>query len=119
MTYIIDEACVGVKDASCVAVCPVDCIIGQEDDLPLLFINPDDCIDCGACVPECPVNAIFPEDDVPEDQQPWDPVNREYFTLERADFLSKFGALIAAAKEKNRDSEHANPDLYAVGDRSL
>ncbi len=111
MTYIITEPCVGVKDASCVAVCPVDCIIALDED-NLMFINPDECIDCGACVPECPVNAIFAEDEVPEDQQAWTPVNIEYFKLERGDFLGRFGALIAAAKEKNRDGEYANPALY-------
>ena len=113
MTYIITETCVGVKDASCVAVCPVDCIYAEDDDV-MMFINPDECIDCGACIPECPVNAIFAEDDTPEDQQdPWVPVNYEYFQVGREETISKFAAQIAAAKEKNRDSEHANPALYS------
>ena len=64
MTYVIVEPCIGVKDASCVDVCPVDCIHATDDD-PMFFIDPDECIDCGACEPECPVNAIFPEDQVP------------------------------------------------------
>jgi NAD-dependent dihydropyrimidine dehydrogenase PreA subunit len=63
MTYIITEPCIGTKDASCVAVCPVDCIYEAED---MYYINPDECIDCGACEPECPVEAIFAEDSVPE-----------------------------------------------------
>jgi len=62
MTYVITEACIGVKDRACVDVCPVDCI--YEIDTQLV-IQPDECIDCGACEPECPVSAIFPEDDVP------------------------------------------------------
>ena len=62
MTYVIVEACIGVKDRACVDVCPVDCIYEGEDQL---YIHPDECIDCGACEPECPVTAIFPEEDVP------------------------------------------------------
>ena len=57
MPYVIAEPCIGVKDRACVEVCPVDCI--YEDDL-MLYIHPDECIDCGACEPECPVTAIFP-----------------------------------------------------------
>ncbi len=77
MTYIITEPCVGVKDASCVAVCPVDCIISTDAD-DMYFINPDECIDCGACVPECPVNAIFAEEEVPDELKAWIPVNHQY-----------------------------------------
>ena len=62
MTYIIAEPCIGTKDASCVEVCPVDCIYEGEDQY---YIQPDECIDCGACEPECPVQAIFPDTDVP------------------------------------------------------
>lgn len=58
MTYIIAEPCVGVKDASCVAVCPVDCIYEGAD---MYYIHPDECIDCGVCEPECPVGAIVPD----------------------------------------------------------
>ena len=63
MTYIIAQPCIGTKDASCVDVCPVDCIYEGEDQY---YIHPEECIDCGACVPECPVEAIFPDDEVPE-----------------------------------------------------
>ena len=71
MTYVIVEACIGVKDRACVDVCPVDCIYEGEDQL---YIHPDECIDCGACEPECPVTAIFPEEDVPREH---DVVRRE------------------------------------------
>ncbi len=111
MAYIIIDTCVGVKDASCVAVCPVDCIIATDAD-PMMFINPSECIDCGACVPECPVNAIFAEDEVPGDQKQWTPLNAEYFTLDKGAFEGKYGSVIAAAKEKNKGSEHANAALY-------
>jgi len=56
MAYIIAEPCIGVKDASCVEVCPVDCIHATDDDT-MYYIDPDECIDCGVCVPECPVEA--------------------------------------------------------------
>lgn len=78
MAYIIAEPCVDVKDASCVAVCPVDCIHGTDAD-NMLYINPDECIDCGACVPECPVSAIFPEDQVPEQWRQYIEMNYAYF----------------------------------------
>ena len=111
MTYTIIDACVGVKDASCVAVCPVDCIIAADAD-PMMFINPSECIDCGACVPECPVNAIFAEDEVPADQKQWTPLNGDYFNIDSGAFHEKYGSTIAEAKEKNRGSEYANPALY-------
>jgi ferredoxin len=78
MTYVIVEPCIGVKDASCVDVCPVDCIHATDDD-PMFFIDPDECIDCGACEPECPVTAIFAEDAVPDDQQKYIQINADYF----------------------------------------
>ena len=62
MPYIIAEPCITVKDRSCVDVCPVDCIYEGEDQL---YIHPDECIDCGACEPECPTTAIFEESELP------------------------------------------------------
>ncbi len=76
MTYVITEACIGVKDASCVDVCPVDCIHPGEDQL---FIDPDECIECAACEPECPVNAIFAEEDVPEKYKHYTQINADFF----------------------------------------
>jgi ferredoxin len=78
MAYVIAEPCIGVKDTACVRVCPVDCIIGTDDDT-MLYINPDECIDCGACVPECPVSAIFPADEVPEQWRSFIELNAAYF----------------------------------------
>ena len=63
MAYIVAEPCINCKYTDCVAVCPVDCFYEGEN---MLVINPDECIDCGACEPECPVSAIFEEDDLPE-----------------------------------------------------
>ena len=82
MAYVITEPCVGVKDKACVEICPVDCIYENTKgaEFPdMLFIHPDECIDCGVCQPECPVNAIYPEDDVPDDQQQYIEINRNYF----------------------------------------
>ena len=67
MTYVIQEPCVGVKDAACVDVCPVDCIYETEPTadtnmLPM-FIHNEECIDCGACEPECPVEAIYEDEE--------------------------------------------------------
>jgi ferredoxin len=81
MTYVIAEACIGVKDRSCVDVCPVDCIYEGEDQL---YIHPDECIDCGACVPECPVTAIFDEEEVPPNWASYTAKNRDVFTRDNA-----------------------------------
>ena len=78
MAYVIAEPCIGVKDKSCVAVCPVDCIHGTDSD-EMLYIQPDECIDCGACVAECPVSAIFPADDVPPQWKSFIQRNADYF----------------------------------------
>src|SRR5919108_487885 len=72
MTYIIAEPCIDIKDKSCVDVCPVDCI--HEADR-ILVIDPEECIDCGACEPECPVEAIFPEDALPDKWEPFVEIN--------------------------------------------
>ncbi len=71
MAYVIAEPCIGNKDRACVDACPVDCIhpkVGESgaDTDDQLFIDPAECIDCGACVPVCPVSAIFGSDDLPE-----------------------------------------------------
>jgi NAD-dependent dihydropyrimidine dehydrogenase PreA subunit len=78
MTYTITEPCIGVKDASCVDVCPVDCIHTTAEDQQY-YINPEVCIDCAACESVCPVTAIFFEDDVPEQWKRYTPLNAEWF----------------------------------------
>ena len=79
MAYIIVEACIGVKDKACVAVCPVDCIHEGTEPYDMLYINPDECIDCGLCEPECPVTAIFADSDVPKDQMRFIQINADFF----------------------------------------
>ncbi len=79
MTYVITQPCVDVMDKSCVDVCPVDCIHFEEGTDRKLYIDPDECIDCGACEPACPVSAIFAEDDVPADQAFYTEVDAIWF----------------------------------------
>ena len=84
MAYTICEPCVGTKDTACVDVCPVDCIHPRKDEEEfeaetMLYIYPDECIDCAACEPVCPVTAIFSEDAVPGDQQEFIAINYDYF----------------------------------------
>ena len=80
MTHVICEPCVGVKDRSCVDVCPVDCIHTDENS-PQLYIHPLDCIDCTLCVEACPVDACLHEDDVPPLWKSSIEANRKFFKL--------------------------------------
>ena len=68
MTYIVNDSFIACKYTDCVEVCPVDCFYEGPD---FLVIHPDECIDCGACVPECPVEAIFADTDVPDEEEEW------------------------------------------------
>ncbi len=86
MAYVIADPCVTTKDTACVDACPVDCIHPRKDEADfegakMLYIDPVECIDCGACVPVCPVSAIFSLDDLPEQ---W-----ESFAKENADYYAK------------------------------
>ena len=76
MTYVIAQPCVDVKDKACIEECPVDCIYEGERTL---YIHPDECVDCGACEPVCPVTAIFAEDDVPDAQKEYTPLNAQWY----------------------------------------
>ena len=76
MAYIIALPCVDVMDRACVDECPVDCIYEGERTL---YIHPDECVDCGACEPVCPVEAIYYEDDLPEEWSVFESVNAEFF----------------------------------------
>ena len=78
MTYVVTETCIDLKDKSCIEVCPVDCIHEVDDDR-MVYIDPDECIDCGACVDPCPVDAIYAEEDVPAEQQRFTLINKIYF----------------------------------------
>ncbi|MGH3942166.1 MAG: ferredoxin [Pseudonocardiaceae bacterium] len=94
MTYVIAEPCVDVMDKTCIEECPVDCIYEGER---MLYIQPDECVDCGACEPVCPVEAIFYEDDVPEH---W-----KNYTRANADFFLELGSPGGAAKIGKTDND--------------
>lgn len=74
MTFVVTSNCNGCRFTDCVAVCPVECFHGDDK---MLYIDPDECIDCGACVPECPVEAIYDAAELPEDQAEWKDINAE------------------------------------------
>ena len=91
MAYVIAEPCIDVKDRACVDECPVDCIY---EGGRMLYIQPDECVDCDACVPVCPVTAIFSEDDIPTEWKPFGGINAEFF----ADSVSGLGSPGGAAQ---------------------
>ncbi len=95
MIWVISEACVDVKDLACVDACPVDCIYEGER---MLYIQPDECVGCGACEPVCPVEAIYYEDDLPADQEKYIAINAEFF--------NDLGAPGGAAKLGKLDTDH-------------
>lgn len=74
MTHVVCEPCDNCKYTDCVVVCPVECFYEGET---MLYIHPDECIDCEACVPECPVEAIFLEDNVPDEWKHWTAINKD------------------------------------------
>ena len=93
MTYVIAEPCIDIKDRSCVDVCPVDCIHEAER---LLVIDPEECIDCTLCEPECPVDAICSEEEVPAGQEAFLALNAE---------LAKEWPVITQRKEPPADAD--------------
>ncbi|MFD6192084.1 ferredoxin [Streptomyces sp. NPDC060275] len=93
MTYVITQPCVDLKDKACIDECPVDCIYEGPRKM---YINPDECVDCGACEPVCPVEAIFYEDALPEEWAGYGSADREVFaTAEVSGGASAAGQLPA------------------------
>ena len=92
MTFVVNENCIKCKYTDCVEVCPVDCF---HEGPNFLVIDPDECIDCTRCEPECPAQAIFSEDDLPTDQQQFLALNAE---------LTKQGPVITTRKEPPPDA---------------
>ncbi len=95
VTYVIAEPCIDVMDRACVDECPVDCIYEGGRSL---YINPDECIDCGACEPVCPVQAIFYEDDVPDNWSPFIDDNSTFFSQVLPGATEPLGSPGGAAK---------------------
>jgi ferredoxin len=84
MAYVIAAPCIGTKDTACVDVCPCDCIHPRKDEAGFaaalhLYIDPDDCIDCGACIPACPVTAIYPQADLPPEWEHFAKMNADWY----------------------------------------
>jgi ferredoxin len=93
MTFVVTDKCIKCKFTDCVEVCPVDCF---REGPNFLVIDPEECIDCNICVPECPIDAIYAEDDLPEDQQHFLELNTE---------LSKKWPSITAMKDAPEDAD--------------
>ena len=93
MTYLVNEKCIKCKLMDCVDVCPVDCF---REGPNMLVIDPDECIDCNLCVPECPIDAIFAEDDLPEDKMDFLALNEKY---------SRKWPLITSRKDAPEDAD--------------
>ncbi len=93
MTFVVTEQCIKCKYTDCVEVCPVDCF---HEGPNMLVIDPEECIDCSLCDPECPVEAIVAEDDLPEDQRQWLSLNAE---------LSKEWPVLSEKKDAPEDAK--------------
>ena len=112
MPFVITDPCIGTKDTACVDVCPVDCIHPRKDEpefeaMTMLYIDPQECIDCGACVPACPVAAIYDSHDAtPSNQKDLIPANDIYRNGD-ADAMAK-------AEEIVKQHVAAHPDLMAI-----
>ncbi len=103
MTYVVAENCIKCKFTDCVEVCPVDCF---HEGPNCLVIDPEECIDCNLCVSECPAEAIFPEDDVPENQRQFIALNAE---------LSRIWPLITEKKDALPDADAWNGKADKAG----
>jgi NAD-dependent dihydropyrimidine dehydrogenase PreA subunit len=112
MPFVITDPCIGTKDAACVDVCPVDCIHPRKDEpefesTTILYIHPEECIDCGACVPACPVAAIY---DSPEST----PASQKAFIEANAVYRAGDPAAVAQAEGIVKAHMAAHPELMAV-----
>ncbi len=106
MAYVIAEPCIDVKDKACVDECPVDCIY---EGPRMLYIHPDECVDCDACVPVCPVTAIFPEDDLPAE---W-----KQFTEGERGMVRDDGPRLAGRRRPSRTASEGSSGRGGVGNR--
>ena len=112
MPFIITDPCIGTKDTACVDVCPVDCIHPRKDEpdfeqTSMLYIHPDECIDCGACVPACPVAAIYDSTDST-------PPSQKQLIDANATFRAGDAATLAQAEAIVKAHMSAHADLMAI-----
>jgi ferredoxin len=112
MAFVITDPCIDTKDTACVDVCPVDCIHPRKDEpefeaAAMLYIHPEECIDCGACVPACPVAAIY---DAPETT----PATQKRLVEANAIYRAGDAAAVARAEAIVKEHVAAQPDLMAM-----
>jgi ferredoxin len=112
MAFVITDPCIDTKDTACVDVCPVDCIHPRKDEAEfeqasMLYIHPDECIDCGACVPACPVAAIY---DAPDTT----PASQKFLIEANAVFRGGDASAVASAEALVQQHKSAHPDLMAM-----
>lgn len=107
MAYVIAQPCIGVKDTACVDACPTDAIHGYEES-EQLYIDPATCIDCDACAPACPVSAIFPGDQVPDDQKKFIQINADFFKS-----FDKSKSIVYATKKEGEAPKEATDSVSA------
>tara|TARA_B100000965_G_scaffold113594_1_gene93755 strand:+ start:8997 stop:9371 length:375 start_codon:yes stop_codon:yes gene_type:complete len=106
MTYFVNDKCIKCKYTDCVAVCPVDCFYEGEN---MLVINPDECIDCGVCEPECPAGAIFADTDI-------DPARGDEHWLKLNDEYSRKWPVLTQQKDPMPDADSFNPEMEYIED---
>jgi ferredoxin len=99
MPYVVTDNCLDCRFTDCVEVCPVDCFYA---DKKMLYIHPDECIDCGACEPACPVQAIFSLDDLPQGQADWADVNAKRVTEGGVTNITRSEPPLPTAQDKKR-----------------
>lgn len=98
MTFVVTSNCNGCRFTDCVAVCPVECFHGDDK---MLYIDPDECIDCGACVPECPVEAIYDETELPANLGEWKATNAA--KAKGLPVVNEKGTPLAGADQRKKD----------------
>lgn len=98
MTFVVTENCQRCRFTDCVEVCPVDCFHAGDD---MLYIDPEECIDCGACVPECPVEAIYDEAQLPDGMQKWVQLNAE--NAKKLPVISESGEALPTAEARKAE----------------
>jgi NAD-dependent dihydropyrimidine dehydrogenase PreA subunit len=114
MPFVITDPCIGTKDTSCVDVCPVDCIHPRKDEpefesATMLYIHPEECIDCGACVPACPVAAIYDSHDTTPDSQKDLIEANNIFRKDDADAMAAAERIVKAHVESHADLMAIDP----------
>ncbi len=97
MAYVVTDNCQDCRFTDCVEVCPVDCFYG---DARMLYIHPDECIDCGACEPACPVEAIYAADDLPPEKAEWEQINTERCESGELEHITESTDPLPTAEEK-------------------